>query len=267
MIGACASRCCAFFAAHAAFAAAPVITELKPRGAEIGRPFTLTAIGRNIGEGARVIIHAAGHVHAGARRHTRRDDAGARTLASFPGGAQGRCRARSLSHPHRIAVGHLQRPALHAGDVSGSDRGGIAAQLARRIATTPSRPPNRCDPPRWSSTARCAVRSAMSTAFPAKPASGACSSWKRGAADPPSTRCCAFWMARASNSRAATTPRAPAWMRDRFHLSLRRQLLRRSHRRALQHADTEFLPAQNGRVPLRRRHLPAGRPARRATCT
>ena len=42
-------------AAQSAMAAAPVIAELKPRGAEIGRPFTLTAIGRNIGEGARVI--------------------------------------------------------------------------------------------------------------------------------------------------------------------------------------------------------------------
>ncbi len=31
-----------------------MITELKPRGAEIGRPFTLTAIGRNLAEGARV---------------------------------------------------------------------------------------------------------------------------------------------------------------------------------------------------------------------
>ena len=43
------------FAAHAALAATPVITELQPRGAEIGRPFTLTAIGRNLGEGARLI--------------------------------------------------------------------------------------------------------------------------------------------------------------------------------------------------------------------
>ena len=42
-------------AAHSALAAGPVITELRPRGAEIGRPFILTAIGRNIGEGARVI--------------------------------------------------------------------------------------------------------------------------------------------------------------------------------------------------------------------
>jgi hypothetical protein len=41
-------------AAQAAFAAAPVVTELKPRGAEIGRPFTLTAVGRNLGEGARI---------------------------------------------------------------------------------------------------------------------------------------------------------------------------------------------------------------------
>jgi hypothetical protein len=46
--------CVAMAAAHAAFAAAPVITELKPRGAEIGRPFMLTAIGRNIGEGAKI---------------------------------------------------------------------------------------------------------------------------------------------------------------------------------------------------------------------
>jgi hypothetical protein len=41
-------------AALAAHAASPVLTELQPRGAEIGRPFTLTLIGRNLGEGARV---------------------------------------------------------------------------------------------------------------------------------------------------------------------------------------------------------------------
>ena len=41
--------------AEAAWAAAPVITELKPRGAEIGRPFTLTLVGRNIGEGVRLV--------------------------------------------------------------------------------------------------------------------------------------------------------------------------------------------------------------------
>ena len=45
----------ALVAVHAAIAATPVITELKPRGAEVGRPFVLTAIGRNLGEGARVI--------------------------------------------------------------------------------------------------------------------------------------------------------------------------------------------------------------------
>ncbi|HEY1339283.1 MAG TPA: hypothetical protein VGF59_17340 [Bryobacteraceae bacterium] len=49
-------RCALLFVAvHAALAAPPAITELKPRGAEIGRPFTLTAIGRNIGDGAHVI--------------------------------------------------------------------------------------------------------------------------------------------------------------------------------------------------------------------
>jgi hypothetical protein len=47
--------CALVLAAQCAMAAAPVIAELRPRGAEIGRPFTLTAIGRNIGEGARVI--------------------------------------------------------------------------------------------------------------------------------------------------------------------------------------------------------------------
>lgn len=36
-------------------AGTPVLTELNPRGAEIGRPFTLTVAGRNIGETARVI--------------------------------------------------------------------------------------------------------------------------------------------------------------------------------------------------------------------
>ncbi len=42
------------FIAHCALAATPVLTELKPRGAEIGRPFTLTAVGRNFVEGAHV---------------------------------------------------------------------------------------------------------------------------------------------------------------------------------------------------------------------
>src|SRR5262249_15736588 len=43
----------ALVAAHTVFAATPVITELRPRGAEIGRPFTLTAMGRKLGEGAK----------------------------------------------------------------------------------------------------------------------------------------------------------------------------------------------------------------------
>jgi hypothetical protein len=40
--------------AHAAFAAAPVITGLEPRGAELGKPFTLVITGRNLTEGARI---------------------------------------------------------------------------------------------------------------------------------------------------------------------------------------------------------------------
>jgi hypothetical protein len=37
-----------------AFAASPTLTDLRPRGAEIGRPFTLTVVGRDLGEGARI---------------------------------------------------------------------------------------------------------------------------------------------------------------------------------------------------------------------
>ena len=48
------SACLLLVLAHAALAAPPVITELQPRGAEIGRPFTLTLLGRNIGEGVHV---------------------------------------------------------------------------------------------------------------------------------------------------------------------------------------------------------------------
>ncbi|MDP8980222.1 MAG: hypothetical protein M3O35_06495 [Acidobacteriota bacterium] len=39
---------------QAAFAGAPVITELQPRGVERGHPFTLTINGRNLGNGARI---------------------------------------------------------------------------------------------------------------------------------------------------------------------------------------------------------------------
>lgn len=50
-------RAFAFFAlvSSVAQAAAPVIVELQPRGAERGRPFTLTISGRNIEEGARIV--------------------------------------------------------------------------------------------------------------------------------------------------------------------------------------------------------------------
>ena len=40
--------------ALATFAASPAITELRPRGAEIGRPFTLTIVGRSLGDEARI---------------------------------------------------------------------------------------------------------------------------------------------------------------------------------------------------------------------
>src|SRR5215212_11221068 len=36
-------------------AAPPVITELQPRGAQKGRPFTLTIAGQNLGDGAKVL--------------------------------------------------------------------------------------------------------------------------------------------------------------------------------------------------------------------
>jgi hypothetical protein len=47
-------RWLAALAASPLLAAAPVITELQPRGAQRGRPFTLTVLGRDIPEGARV---------------------------------------------------------------------------------------------------------------------------------------------------------------------------------------------------------------------
>src|SRR5713226_1068151 len=34
--------------------AQPVITDLQPRGAQKGKPFTLTLAGRNLGEGAKI---------------------------------------------------------------------------------------------------------------------------------------------------------------------------------------------------------------------
>lgn len=44
----------AVLATQIGFAGAPAITELRPRGTEMGRPFTLTLVGRNLVEGARV---------------------------------------------------------------------------------------------------------------------------------------------------------------------------------------------------------------------
>ena len=54
--GSCGYGLCALtlLLTQAAFAASPALTELRPRGAEIGRAFTLTAVGRNLGEGATV---------------------------------------------------------------------------------------------------------------------------------------------------------------------------------------------------------------------
>jgi hypothetical protein len=36
-------------------AAPPNLTELRPRGAQKGRPFTLTVVGANLGEGATIV--------------------------------------------------------------------------------------------------------------------------------------------------------------------------------------------------------------------
>jgi hypothetical protein len=49
-------RICLLLTLAAALAAAPpVLTELQPRGAQKGRPFTLTLAGQNLGEGVRVL--------------------------------------------------------------------------------------------------------------------------------------------------------------------------------------------------------------------
>ncbi|MBL8214951.1 MAG: hypothetical protein JNK87_29800, partial [Bryobacterales bacterium] len=41
-------------ATTAALAAPPVITDLQPRGAQKGRPFTLTIVGRELNEGTKI---------------------------------------------------------------------------------------------------------------------------------------------------------------------------------------------------------------------
>src|ERR1041385_852377 len=43
-----------FIVAATALSAQPAITDLQPRGAQKGKPFTLTLIGRNLGEGAKI---------------------------------------------------------------------------------------------------------------------------------------------------------------------------------------------------------------------
>ena len=206
-------------------------------------------------------LDAAGLVYAGAAATNARDDGRSGTIRVVSGGAEGRCRAGSLSHPHRI-VRHLQRPALHPGDVSGSDRRGIAAQLAppsqrhhrdRRTGAIGSGGGQRHAP---RSGARCLprVRQSRRTACVRVGSPALRIRHRPGAADSGRVR----QTTRAQRRRARRRPRRAAG----FHLPLRRQLLRRGHRRTLQHAGAEFLPPQNGRLPLRRRHLPAGRTAR-----
>ena len=48
------SGICALIVSAPALSAQPVITELQPRGAQAGKPFTLTLAGRNLGEGAKI---------------------------------------------------------------------------------------------------------------------------------------------------------------------------------------------------------------------
>ena len=47
-----------FLLATALSAAPPAITELQPRGTQKGRPFQLTVVGQNLGEGATMVKHA-----------------------------------------------------------------------------------------------------------------------------------------------------------------------------------------------------------------
>ena len=44
----------ALIASASSLSAQPVITDLQPRGAQKGKPFTLTVVGRNLGEGAKI---------------------------------------------------------------------------------------------------------------------------------------------------------------------------------------------------------------------
>ena len=218
----------------AALAATPVLTELKPRGAEIGRPFTLTAVGRNLSEGARVTttLPATFTLVVPAPQPGAMADAG--PLRHLPGGAQRRCGAGRLPHPGRDAVGDLQHPAVHARHLSRSDGGRIAAQFAaesqrlhrdRRTRAIlagggqrhAARSRARCLP-RLRQGGRAARFRSGGAALRVGDRSGAAHSGRRGQA------------VGAQRRQSGHRPRYP----PRFHLPHGRHLLRRSHRRALQ---------------------------------
>src|SRR5688500_18277690 len=116
-------------AAQVAWAAAPVVTELKPRGAEIGRAFTLTAVGRNIDEGARE-HDASSFVYAGDAARDAWNDGGGWALGFVSCGIEGGRHAGGISGADRDGVRDFEHPSLHAGNVPGSDGGRIAARVA-----------------------------------------------------------------------------------------------------------------------------------------
>ncbi len=110
----------AALAAQAALAASPVLTELQPRGAEIGQPFTLTLVGRNLGEDARISSPLAASFTMLTPSQSARNAGmmGPGRSVSFL--VEPKADVAPGVYPVRMrdAPGNLEYPAVHAGDFS-----------------------------------------------------------------------------------------------------------------------------------------------------
>ncbi len=112
----------ALMVSASSLSAQPVITELQPRGAQKGKPFTLTLAGRNLGEGAKI----RSTMPASFTLLTPDEPAPMQggpmqsrgSLRDVPGRAdRGPCRRR-LPDPGRHERGHFECPAFHGRRVS-----------------------------------------------------------------------------------------------------------------------------------------------------
>ncbi len=248
---------------QAAFAAAPVITDLQPRGAQRGSPFKLTVTGKNLGTGARISSTLPASF----------------TLVneSQPAG--------EMATPGRSALFLVEpkadvAPGVYPIRVETAQ--GISNILLFTVGTFPevteeeSLPyskPNRNDSietaqPLNSSplTVNGTLRGAERDIFRVYGKAGGTPRIRVGG------ETLRFrdrsGAAHSGRQRQAACPqRRRAWRRSRrphrLHFSSRGQLLRRGPRFAVQPASAELLSPEDGQLRLRRGHLSAGRQARR----